>query len=332
MDNIGDLMNKIVSNLTPDNKTKIGNELKIMDGIEYLKNRKHDKSKLKKNLRLIEGFTGFKENSSMDEFIDDLSKFSQYNADFHKSYNEIKDIVKECKGKCYSKTLLTSGGFDTHQKYGCDVACTLKGPITGDCPNFDKTVKTSASNKCNGKPYYEILDDNADKSFLGNIMECDELKDELKKTSMTLAQQKTARDTCNGIMKNTNNTYAEFEKYATYNNDLRNQYKNINDWGIQIEDREKAEKAKIERVKDRNDLLFSASNGSMNDFGENINKYQNKYRTYKKMSGETDHTLISMNRDISEKTRTKKVYYYLWGILALTTVSLAAIQIKKRIR
>ena len=29
------------------------------------------------------------------------------------------------------------------QKYGCDVACSLKGPIIGDCPSFDKT-KTSA--------------------------------------------------------------------------------------------------------------------------------------------------------------------------------------------
>ena len=36
------------------------------------------------------------------------------------------------------------------------------------------------------------------------------------------------------------------------------------------------------------------------------------------MSGETNDTLIGMEEDIIEKTRTKKVHYYLWGILALT--------------
>tara|TARA_Y100000389_G_scaffold192372_1_gene219746 strand:+ start:5319 stop:6299 length:981 start_codon:yes stop_codon:yes gene_type:complete len=326
MDNIGEIINKIVENLTPADK-KESNGIKFSDGLEYLKSRNKDKNKLKKNLVLIEGFGGFDTNSSLNDFINNLSEYGEYQKRFDNSYNEVKKNVDNCKTKCYNEY----NGMP-EEKYGCDVACSLKGPIIGDCPTFDKTKRVNDKNYCIEKPYYEILDNDQSKTFLGNISSCNEMK-KLTSMSQNNANSDTklalSKSTCNNIV---NKSITQFKNYMEYDNDLRDEYKNIDDWSKQIEDREITETDKINSINDANEIRFQNTNTNFNDLGNNIDEYKSKFRTYKKMSGETNDTLIGMEEDIIERTRTKRIHYYLWGILALLGISLATIQIRKRIR
>lgn len=322
MDNMGELINKFIDNLTPTDKTKkIGIGMKFSDGVEYLNNRNRDKKKLKKNLELIEGFGGFDSESDIDVFIDNLSKFYQYQKDFDNSYNEIKKNVRNCKTKCYDKF----NGM-SNEKYGCDVACTLKGPdLSGACaPIFDPNKRISDTNYCFEKPYYEILDNDQSKTFLKNIDSCDQI---LKKTGMEDSDLDLAKYTCNNLGNND-----AFKSYMEYNNDLKTENRNITTWEQDIIDREEKEKERIGDRKSENLNSFNAANVGVADLGTNIDEYRSQFSSYKKMSGETNDTLIGMNEDLLERVRTKRVYYYLWGLLAFFGISLAAIQIRKRIR
>ena len=95
---------------------------------------------------------------------------------------------------------------------------------------------------------------------------------------------------------------------------------------------EEKEKERIGDRKSENINSFNAANVGVADLGTNIDEYRSQFSSYKKMSSETNDTLIGMNEDLLERVRTKRVYYYLWGLLAFFGISLAAIQIRKRIR
>ena len=315
-----DMKKNISKNIKID-KDRAKNYLKVNDGMTYLNNKNNMKKNLDKNLKLIEGFENGRVNNLTYQMMQLNSQYDLSQNDFINRKIEQNKNVEKCKALCLTK-------YDNeYEEKACYIGCHLMKPKTKNC---DASEMVSSENggppSCSTQPFYSLKGNETvngtSNSVFKYIFKCDDI--ELTNDS---AINKAYIDICKGI--NGNPPTFPPTDLSLNNHDLTSNYAYIQDLEKRMNDIKEQLKIETTRAQEASNEERDAVNEYGDSISDNISEYREKYLDWELEKNKNVDDLDAYIEDLRDKTRTSKVHYYMWLLLATLFTITVIRQIRK---
>lgn len=314
-----DMGTKIKQNMKMENNQN--NRIKVNDGMTYLNNKLNMANKMRKNLKLIEGFENSRVNTLTYQMMQLNSQYDLSKNDFINRKVEQNKNVEKCKALCLTKY------NNEYEEKACYIGCELMKPKTKNCI---ATEMTSSDNggppSCSTQPYYSLkgneVVDGTSNSVFKYIFNCDDIE-----LSNDPAINKTYEDICKGI--NGNPPTFPPSDLSLNNHDLTSNYAYIQDLEKRMDEIKEQLRIETSRAQESSNEQRDAVNEYGGSVSDKISDYREKYSDWEIKKNENNDDYDAYIENLRDKTRTSKVHYYIWLLLATLFTITVIRQIKK---